>query len=66
MTEHKLNTDKTVAVSTAYFWQPINSQTPRGVKMLLISKPAGVAVITTYDERSRHWTHWAPLPKWAT
>lgn len=61
---HKLNTDRTVAVATDVFWQPINTDTPRGVKLQLISKSAGVAQFGLWDGKDPFWTHWAPLPKW--
>jgi len=58
----KVNTDQTVAVATDYYWQPINKDTPRGVKLQLLGI-GGVAVYGEWDGKSRFWTHWAPLPK---
>lgn len=60
---YKLNTDKTAAVATDTFWQPITKDTPTGVKMLLINKHFGVAIVSTYIGQHLQWTHWAPLPK---
>jgi hypothetical protein len=58
---HTLNKDGTVAVATDTYWQPIDADTPRSVKLQLLSK-AGVAVYGTY-QGDKFWTHWAPLPK---
>lgn len=41
-TTHKLNSTKTVAVSTETYWLPIDDDTPRSVKLQLLSK-GGVA-----------------------
>lgn len=60
---YKLNTDKTAAVATDTFWQLIDSDTPTGVKMLLINKHFGVAIVSTYCGDRLQWTHWHPLPK---
>ena len=60
---HALNTDRTAAVATDTYWLPITPETPIGVKMLLINQGAGVAVISSYTHNDRHWTHWAPLPR---
>jgi len=59
---YKLNTEKTAAVSTAHYWQPISADTPIGVKLLLINARAGVAQLGQY-ERGSYWTHWSALPK---
>ncbi len=60
---HKLNTDRTVAVALDFYWQPITDDTPRGVKVLLINEKYGVASIG-FVNKLDYWTHWAPLPKW--
>lgn len=60
---YKLNTDKTVAVATNTFWQRIDKDTPVGVKMLLIDRYLGVAVVSTFIGSNGQWTHWHPLPK---
>ena len=59
---HTLNTNKTVAVSTEVYWQPIDQDTPRGVKLQLLGR-GGVAVYSELHRGSTFWTHWAPLPK---
>ena len=56
-----INSAKTAAVDRAYHWTPIDRDTPRGVKLQLISRPAGVAVYGIYTG-DPHWTHYAPLP----
>jgi len=60
---YKINTDKTAAVATDIFWQPIDEHTPIGVKMLLINETYGVAVLSPYVGNAKVFTHWAPLPK---
>lgn len=59
---YTLNTTKTAAVSQDYFWQPIET-CPRGVKVQLANKRAGVAVYGIHTDKDTHFTHWAPLPK---
>ena len=58
----KLNTDKSVAVATDYYWEPVDKTTPRGVKLQLLTV-GGVAIYGTYNGREKFFTHWAPLPK---
>lgn len=59
---HKLNSDKTVAVAVSYFWMPIDADTPRGVKVQLLTI-GDVAIHGIFDGRMDWVTHWAPLPK---
>jgi hypothetical protein len=56
-----INSSKTAAVDRAYKWLEIDDDTPRGVKLQLISRPAGVATYGIYTGDT-HWTHWAALP----
>ena len=58
----KLSKDGSVAVATDYYWQPIDADTPRGVKLQLLGA-GGVAVHGMWDGKNKFWTHWAPLPK---
>ena len=58
---HRLNSTKTVAVSTTQFWEPMDT-CPRGVKVQLLGA-GGVAVYGLYDGRTEFWEAWAPLPK---
>ena len=57
-----ISSDGAAAVEKGFFWRPVGLSTPRGVKLQLINKSAGVAVYGHYTDRSA-WTHWAPLPK---
>lgn len=58
---HKLNADATVAVSTHVYWLPIDTATPRGVKLQLLGK-GGVATYGNYHG-DKFWTHWQSLPR---
>lgn len=57
-----LNGEKTVAIDPEYHWREIDKDTPRGVKLQLINKSAGVAHYGALISSDRHFTHWAPLP----
>ena len=57
----KLTHDKAAAVDPGYHWIPVGTDTPRGTKLQLISRPHGVAVYGQYQP-NQGWTHWAPLP----
>lgn len=59
---HTINVTGTVAVATDYYWQPIDTNTPRGVKLQLLGK-GGVAVYGTWNGKDPFYTHWAPVPK---
>lgn len=64
---HKINTSRTAAVSPVVHWLPIDSNTPRGVKLQLIAKSSGIAMYGNYyDEKCPFYSHWAPLPAFAT
>ena len=56
------NRSKTVAIDKTYYWRPIDSNTPKGVKMQLINQSYGVAVYSTLGNNNAFFTHWAPLP----
>lgn len=60
---HKLNNDRTAAVSTDAYWMPIDNDTPRGVKLMLISKAYGVAQIGIHFASGTFFDYWHPLPK---
>ena len=60
---HKLNSDRTAAVSLDAEWLPIDASTPRGVKVLLISEKFGIAQIGNHQPYDGFFTHWHPLPK---
>ena len=57
-----INAAKTVAVNQAVYWIPVGPDTPRGVKLLLIDRNQGVAVLSRYLPHT-DWTHWQGLPK---
>lgn len=59
----RINDDRSAAVDHGYHWRLIDKDTPRGVKLQLINRAAGVAIygrLTTDDD---FFTHWAPMPK---
>lgn len=58
---HKLNTDKTVAVALDVEWQPMSS-CPRGVKVLLLGI-GDSATLGNFDGKNRFWKGWFPMPK---
>ena len=58
----RISSDRSTAVDHSYPWRPITEHTPRGVKLQLINRTAGVAIYGIYTNDS-FWTHWAPLPK---
>lgn len=56
---HKLSTDRTAAVCVKTPWLPIDGQTPRGVKVLLLTAH-GVAIIGHHPTVGA--IGWHPLP----
>lgn len=58
--EFKLNTSKTVAVSTEYRTSKDMSKCPRNVKVYLIGQ-GGVGVLAEYRGEP-FWIEWAALP----
>lgn len=63
--DHRPSTDRAAVVSDSYHWRTITNETPRGRKLMLINKNAGVACIGSLDTNPWFWTHWAPLPTFA-
>lgn len=59
---HTINTAGTVAVATDVYLQPVGQDTPRGVKLQLLTQ-GGVLVYGHYDGKDKFYTDWAPLPK---
>lgn len=57
----KTSSDGSTAIDTDYYWLEVGADTPRGVKLQLLSI-SGVATYGQYNGDS-FWTHWAPLPK---
>ena len=60
---HKINSDKTAAVSTDVFWMPIDANTPIGVRMQIIDREQNIAY-TRVHHKGDGFTHWFPVPKW--
>jgi hypothetical protein len=62
--KYKLDSTKAAVVSNDYYWIPIDSSTPTGVKILLLGR-SGVATMGHYEALpgTQFWTHWAPLPR---
>lgn len=58
----KLNTDRTVAVSTDVFWNEDMENCPRGCKVQLLGA-GGVAVYGLYDGRDKFWVGWQAVPR---
>ena len=58
------DSSRAALVDKGYLWRPITPATPRGTKLQLINRGAGVA---TYGALGGafFWTHWAPLPTFA-
>lgn len=54
--------DHTVLVDTTTVWIPIDENTPRGVKLQLISRASGVAQYGQLSRGDNFFTHWFPLP----
>ena len=59
----KTTSDRMALVDVHHHWKPIdkNNPPPSGVKLLLIQRKLGVAVIGNYRPDST-WTHYAGLP----
>lgn len=55
--------DRLALVDVRHHWMPIDKKNPppSGVKLLLIERKLGVAVIGNYRANST-WTHYAGLP----
>lgn len=62
--DFRVTASRSAVVHDGYNWRPIDANTPRGAKLQLINKRAGVAVYGTLGTHTTHWTHWAPLPSW--
>lgn len=58
----QLNSERTVAIDKGYHWREIDAHAPRGVKLQLINRAAGVAVYGSIGTDPGFWTHWAPVP----
>ena len=59
---HTINTNHAVAVATDVYWLPIDKDTPRSVKLQLLSI-GGVAQYGVLQSDTTFYTHWCPVPK---
>ena len=59
---HTINTNHAVAVATDTYWLPIDKDTPRSVKLQLLSI-GGVAQYSVLQADTTFYTHWCPVPK---
>ena len=60
---HKLNHTGNVAIDTRRKYSKIDQNTPRGVKLILVTTER-VAVFGVLTEANRqHFTHWEPLAR---
>ena len=65
MSDFRPSTDSAAVVSDGFHWLPIDARTPRGCKLQLINREAGVACYGALGTEPHFWTHWAPLPTFA-
>ncbi len=59
---HKLTYDGAALVAPGNKWIPIGQDTPRGVKLLLISRKYRSAALGMYLPDDKFYTHYYPLP----
>lgn len=59
---HLLSSDGRAVVNRSAKWIPIDADTPRGVKVQLINKSAGVAQYGHVMSDNEFFTHWFPIP----
>ena len=62
--KYKLDSTQSTVVADDYYWIPIDKNTPKYMKVLLLGR-SGVATMGHYEALpgTQFWTHWAPLPK---
>lgn len=53
---------RAAVVDHDYPWRDIDEHTPRGRKLQLVNRAAGVATYGSLGSDPGFWTHWAPLP----
>lgn len=58
----KKDSSGSTMVDNKYHWKEITKDTPRGIKLQLINKGAGVATYGILTTKDTYWTHYAPLP----
>lgn len=59
---HRISSDGAASIEPNCKWILIDSNTPRGVKMMLINEKYGVAQASIYLPADKYFTHWFPLP----
>lgn len=57
-----LDSTKTTVVDKDYHWKRITKDTPRGQKLQLINRSAGVAMYSILKVDDTFFTHYAKLP----
>ena len=57
-----IDSTKTTVVDKTYHWKRSTKDTPRGQKLQLINKQAGVAMYSILKEGDTFFTHYAKLP----
>jgi hypothetical protein len=63
VSENQKDSSQSVLVDRSHPYTPIDANTPRGVKCILINKKAGVAVIGDLNKSNENFfDHFAPLP----
>lgn len=60
--KHTLNSTQTVAVATDTYWILIDKDTPRNVKLQLLTI-GGVALYGSLGPDTSFYSHWCPVPK---
>jgi len=62
--KYKLDSTMSAVVADDYYWIPIDKNTPKYMKVLLLGR-SGVATMGHYENHpgTQFWTHWAPLPR---
>jgi hypothetical protein len=57
----KVNNTRTAAVDQTRYWLPVNSDTPIGVKMLLLSVYGTATCSGLFNGHGKHFVGWYPL-----
>ena len=60
MSKYRVSSDGTAIVDDTFKMYPINNDTPRGYKMLLLNSYAGILYIGVLGAKTQGATHWSP------
>lgn len=60
--ESRLSSDRAAFVNPACVWKPITDSTPRGTKLQLVNRSAGVAQYSSLVNGESFFTHYYELP----